>query len=276
MRPIVLFIQLVGTILFFAISPSIGSCQQVATSSLEALLIVGPQEDGTSEAMKRMDDIAKLLNEHSIVSHSFYDKQAQWSDIKKIAPKCSFLIYAGHGATLGENGNAGGFCIQSYITTETVQSELRLKENAMVLFISVCGGAGSSAGDNGDIGIAEAKNRVLHYAYPFFEIGASAYYANNYVAGCYDFLEDFLSGIPLKKAYETSTEIWTSIEFEEPFEKDRTKLFSIASRPGGGYSTRTTYTNGVKTVAKIKASKSYSIAYVGAPDFNFLKLAGRQ
>lgn len=49
----------------------------------------------------------------------------------------------------------------------------------MVIFKSVCGGAGFSADDRIDIGTDEAKKRVCSYASPFFKIGSAAYYANN-------------------------------------------------------------------------------------------------
>ena len=143
-----------------------------------------------------------------------------------------------------------------------------MKNNALVLFKSVCRGAGSSAGDNDDIGIKVAKERVTSYAYPFFEIGAAGYYANNFGNGVYNFLKDFLAGKTLKEAYVNSASTWTTIEFEEPFPNDSTKSFSIASTPGGGTSTRTTYTNGVKKVEKIPTPKEYEIAYVGSTTFS--------
>ncbi len=51
--------------------------------------------------------------------------------------------------------------------------------------------AGSSAGDNGDIGGKKALKRVSDYSKPFLKIGASAYYANNFGEGCLSFLNDF-------------------------------------------------------------------------------------
>ena len=245
------------------------------TSDLEAVLIVGHQEENTSEAIKQMDKIAGLLKEYGITIHTFYDKKAEWEEIKKVAPQCSFLIYSGHGSNLGENGTTGGLCIKSSISTKTLLSELSLKQNAIVIFKSVCGGAGSSAEDDKDIGINEAKKRVSDYAYPFLKIGSSAYYANNSGNGCYDFLKDILSGTALKKAYENSTKFWYTIEFEEPFKRDKTKQFSIASSAGGGMATLTTYTNGIKTVTQVPNPKGYKVAYVGEPDFDIKKLAGK-
>ena len=173
---------------------------------------------------------------------------------------------------MGEDGNAGGICINSMVSSSRLMNQLRLKDNSLVIFKSVCNGAGSSAGDDNDIGITEAKKRVTYYAYPFFEIGASAYYANNFGNGVYDFLSDFLSGVTLKQSYLNSTETWTNVEFEESFSRDTAKSFSIASTPGGGTATRTTYTNGVKKVEQVKSHKGYKIAYVGEPGFSIINM----
>ena len=265
MNAIKLISAILGICLFFGNS---ASGQNKDTTNLEALLIVGHLEDGTSSAMKRMDVIANLFIENGVKVHKFYDDEANWDEITKVSENCNFLVYRGHGSNLGTNGNAGGICINSMVSTFKLMQELKLKDNALVLFKSVCNGAGSSADDDEDIGIVEAKNRVTHYAYPFFEIGASAYYANNYVAGTYRFLKDFFSGIPLKEAYLNSTKHFTTVEFEEVFSRDETKFISIASTPGGGTAIRTSYTNGVKKVESIKSPKGYKIAYVGAADFS--------
>ena len=237
-------------------------------SGLHALLVVGHQEDGTGKAIARMNEIARLLEENKVVVHKFYDDQAIWNNIIKIAPRCSFFVYSGHGSNLGIDGETGGLCLTSMISTSILIKHLKLKNNALVVFQSVCRGAGSSAGDIDNIGLPEAKKRVTNYAYPFLEIGAQAYYANNFVRGALGFLKDFFTGISLKEAYVTSARGWTTIEFEESFKKDTIKSISIASIPGGGISTMTTYTNGVKKVEDFNTPKSYEIAYVGKKDFS--------
>jgi hypothetical protein len=247
-------------------------CQNNNSKDLKAILIVGHQEDRTKGAIEKMDEIANLFLKKGVLVYKFYDKKADWNEIIKVAKNCNFLLYSGHGSTMGKDGNVGGICINSMISSFELMKNLRLKENALVIFKSVCNGAGSSAGDDNDIGITEAKKRVAYYAYPFFEIGASAYYANNFGNGVYDFLDDFLSGITLKQAYLNSTKTWTNVEFEEVFSRDNTKSFSIASRPGGGTATRTTYTNGVKKVEQVKSPKGYKIAYVGKIGFSIIDM----
>ncbi|MGE0567444.1 MAG: hypothetical protein AB7O73_05805 [Bacteroidia bacterium] len=237
------------------------------TNKLKALLIVGPQEDMTNLAVKEMDKIADLLKMKNITVYTFYDEKAEWKKIVSKAKECNILIYSGHGSKMGENGGAGGICVDKMISTNQLLSELKLKENSLVVFKSVCNGAGSSAGDDKDIGIEEAKKRVSNYAYPFFKIGAKGYYANNMGNGAIDFLKDFLEGQNLKNAYINTTKYWSKIEFESQFPNHQNKSFSIASSPGGGMSTRISYKNGKKTVTKIKSPKNYNIAYAGNSSF---------
>jgi hypothetical protein len=236
-------------------------------SSLKAVLIVGHQEEGTRKAMNEMDEIASLLINNGIEVFKFYDDEADWYKIVQVARSCNFFIYSGHGSTLGEHGRTGGICINTMVSTRELLSTLRLKPNALIVFNSVCRGAGSSAGDDGDIGVNEAKNRVLDYSGPFFKVGASGYYANNYRSGGYKFLQQFLNGQPLQQVYKNSTKIWTDIEFETSHPTQPSMFYSIASSAGGGTATRITYTNGIKTEETIQSSKGYEIAYVGYPNF---------
>lgn len=242
--------------------------QSTQSVKLKAILVVGPLEDLTASSIKDMNEIAALLTKNKILVYKFYDKSANWEEIVKVAKDCSFFIYSGHGSKLGENGTAGGLCIQSMVSSAQLIDKLKLKPNALVIFKSVCNGAGSSATDDDDIGIMEAKNRVSSYANPFFKIGASAYYANNYGDGALNFLTDFLAGVPLKKAYLNSALDFDTVEFDEALPMDKNKTYSIASNDGGGFSTRTTYVDGVKKVEKVKSPKEYRIAYVGNSEFS--------
>lgn len=236
--------------------------------TLKAILVVGYQEDGTDEAILEMDKIANLFQQNKVEVYRFYNKDAEWDEIVKTAKNCHFLVYSGHGSNMGEKGNAGGICINSMVSSATIMKELKMKDNSMVLFQSVCNGAGSSASDNGDIGIREARKRVTHYAKPFFKVGAQAYVANNYSDGIYDFLSDFLSGTPLKKAFVNIAEEWSDIQFDEAFTEEPGKTFSIASSDRAGYVTRIKYVNGKKRVEKILNFKEYDVAYVGPPEFS--------
>ena len=79
-----------------------------------------------------------------------------------------------------------------------------LRRLLLLLFQSVCRGAGSSAGDSDDIGIKKAEARVSDYAEPFLKIGAQVYYANNWQNGCLSFLENMFDGKPADESFNNS------------------------------------------------------------------------
>lgn len=235
--------------------------------SLKAVLIVGPQEDGTNSAIESMNKIAELLKSKGVKVQSFYDKEADWDKIKIASKDASFFIYSGHGGTMGEGEKTGGLYLKSMVSGKEIIEGLQLKKNAMIVFKSVCRGAGSSASDDGDIGINEAVRRVTDYSQPFFKIGASCYYANNLEDGCLLFLTEFFSGKTVKECFEESAKTWTKIEFSKEYQYNKSMQISIASADWGGTVTRTTYVNGAKKVEELPSSKDYDIAYVANPNF---------
>lgn len=235
---------------------------------LKAVLIVGPQEDNTADSENEMDKIAAYLKSQGVSVHQFYDEKAVWNDIIKSANGANILIYSGHGTTTGDNGTVGGLCLQSIISTREIRESIKLSPNAIVLFQSVCYGAGSTAGDNEDIGIEEAQKRVEAYAQSFFDIGAGCYYANNFTDGVLDFLHDFMAGVPVSECFVKSADFWCDIELNEASNLAKGAQIAIATKDWGGTTTRTTYTNGVKKVEEIPSVKSYSIAYVAKPEFS--------
>lgn len=241
-------------------------------SKLKAILVVGYQEDGTKEAMKSIDELADFFTKKGIKVEKFYDSKADWEKIKTAAKGANFFVYRGHGTSLGDNGDPGGLCIAQRISSKTIEQDLKLAPNALIIFKSVCYGAGSSAGDDGDIGIIEATKRVTSYAKPFFKTGAAAYYANNQEAGCLHFLNDFFDGETISKCFENSSTTWNQVEINKKWSIDATKNIGIASSDWGGTATRTTYTNGVKKVEEIPNSKNYSIAYVANPEYTIKDL----
>ena len=235
--------------------------------SLKAVLIVGPQEGNTASAIEKMKKIAAFFKKKGVEVESYYDDKAVWENIKDAAKDADFFIYSGHGTSLGEDGKTGGLCLSARISSKEITEELELGENAVVIFKSVCMGAGSSASDHEDIGIEEAETRVSDYSMPFFELGASCYYANNMGGGCLNFLRCFFTGETVKACYEKTTQTWAEIEISKQYKFDNTKQISIASTNFGGTSTVTTYKNGVKTVEERPSVKSYTIAFVANVDF---------
>jgi hypothetical protein len=232
----------------------------------KAILIVGPQQDGTIEAISEMNRIADFLKSKGVEVLSFYDKNSDWEKIKKAAEGASFLIYSGHGT------DKCGFSLSKTVSNEEIISGLKLKKDAMVLFQSVCYGAGSTAGDNVDIGLKEAEKRVTNYARAFIENGAGCYFAINSDDGVLDFLTDFYRGKSVQECFEKSTAIFFKIEKNQKSSLGDNFKIAIASSDTSGTATRTTYINGVKKVEKVPVVKGYDIAYISSPDFNLKAL----
>ena len=246
---------------------------KVSNSPLEAVLVVGNTEESTKSAMIEMDSLALIFIKNGVKVSKFYDKNTNWESIKAAAKTASFFVYAGHGSTLGINGATGGLCLKKFIYTKQILEEFQLKKNALVLFKSVCGGAGSSAVDTKDIGIVEATKRVTDYAQPFFSIGASCYFADNYTGGVNLFLTEFFNGKNIEECYKASTNYGAvHTELKKPFTNDNKKQIFVSSDKSEGVTTHYSYENGKKTVKVIPTIKSYDIALVGNPSFSIKDL----
>jgi hypothetical protein len=242
--------------------PSFG--EAIAAEQKHALLIVGHQETLTASAIVEMEKTAFLFRQHGVVVHRFYDEQALWEDIIQIAPQCHFFVYCGHGSLLGDGYGAGGLNIDQSVSSAKIREEMNLAEDALVVFQSVCYGAGSSATDNDDIGQEEARNRVSCYAAPFIDIGASSYFAINRVGGSREFIGFLLEGKTLEQAFTDCRRQHHTVEFSTQWTHNPGKSFSIASTPAGGVSTRSSYYGGkLWKTETIPGRKTYNIACIG-------------
>ncbi len=237
--------------------------------STNAVLVVGTHLGSNDNTAANMDKIGDFLKSKGVRVHKFYNQQSDWELIKEASQNAHFFIYSGHGSNMGKNGT-GGLVLKDWISNDQIQNELKLKDNALVLFKSVCGGAGSSAGDNGDIGYKEAELRVSDYAEPFLNIGASTYYANNYGDGCISFLEDFFDGNSIKECYDNSL-LWgvnKHISKNYMYETNLKIAISGSNANSGTHTIISTDSNGVEKSREVPNSKSYSISYVGNPYFD--------
>ncbi len=234
-------------------------------AGMRAVLVVGHQEDGTSAAISEMDKIANFLRARSVKVETFYDAKADWANISKAANGANFFLYSGHGGHFGEGGTWGGLSVTDIVHGQDIE-KLRFAPHALVLFQSVCGGAGSSADDEGDIGIKEAEKRVREYSSSFFKAGAGAYFAVNTTGGGLEVLQTMFTGKTLQDGYAKTCQHFYKVEFTRPF-KNNLEI-SLASSDWGGTVTRTTYTNGKKTVEEIPSSKNYSVAFIAPANFS--------
>ena len=88
------------------------------------------------------------------------------------------------------------------------------------------------------------------YAHPFVDMGAGAYYANNFDDSLVEVLQDFFSGKKLHDIYNQSTSTWSTILETKPYDFNATYEMSI-SRYG---------------------KDSYDVAFVGRPGLTISQL----
>ena len=239
---------------FFAASlfiTLISLSQNTPSKKLEALCIVGSRVSQSYE--DRTEEIAEFLESQNVKVHRFYDGNNNWEKIKKAAENCTFFIYSGHGTVLGLDGGFGGLVVEDFISAQQIIDELKFKKDAIVIYQSACGGAGSSADDEGDLDLETAEERVVETATPFLLAGAKAYHANNYFGGALDFLKNLLGGKTVNESYIITAETWNTIEKNERLKSNR--LPSI-------------YYVGIST----DNSQEYNAAYVGIPTFKLSEL----
>lgn len=238
---------------------------------LRAVIIVGDQQDGTFNAIEDMENIHTFFKSKNVIVKTFYHPKTSWKDIVKESKDASFFVYSGHGMSWPD-GKYGGLDLNEAISSEDIVNDLKLRSNAIVIFKSVCGGAGSSASDDGDIGIKKAIERVSDYSKPFLNIGASAYYADNFGEGCLSFLHIFFEGKTIKECFDNSIGWSAKLEVDQNYKYDRSKSIGVASSDWGGTITKISYINGVKSVREVPATKDYDIAYVANSRYNISTL----
>ena len=238
---------------------------------LKAVIIVGDLQDGTVVAIEEMEKIHLFFTNKNVMVTTFYHPKTSWKDIVSASKDASFFVYRGHGMSWPD-GKYGGLDLNDAISSEDIKNDLKLKSNAIVIFKSVCGGAGSSASDNDDVGIKKAIERVSDYSKPFLNIGASAYYANNFDEGCLSFLHNFFEGKTMKECFDNSIGWSAKFEIEKKYRYDRNKSIGLASSDWRGTVTKTSYINGVKSVSEVPATKDYDISYVANPSYSISTL----
>ena len=244
---------------FFLSSSLVGQTKNTTLKKLEAVCIVGNDVDFDYET--RTEEIAQLFEANNVKVYRFYNGNNDWKQIKKAAENCTFFIYSGHGTNLGLEGGYGGMVVDAFISARQIVNELKFKKDAIIVYQSACGSAGSSSGDQGDIGLKKARDRVVGTATPFLLAGAKAYYANNYIGGAKDFVSQILDGKTMSEAFTMTTEIWNRIELHELlFDKHLPTTFHI------GISSEKNWN---KTSSR---RKGYHIAYVGLPNFYLTEL----
>ncbi len=243
---------------------------------LKAIIIVGPVDrEYDKKSIAHQKKTAKYLRDMGVQVFEFYPPNDKWESILKASEGAHIFIYSGHGSNQGINYEIGGICLTKNIYhAQEILDNLKLHENALILFNSVCGAAGSSAGDIKDIGKNEAVKRVSEYAYPFYKLKAGGYYANNYTNCLVPFLEYFFQRKNIKSIYKKQASLYQKIECYSVYQYDSQFEVSVAAKPSTNklVSIYVGTGNGKWKVKKVMDCKSYDVAYVGKPNFTVVDL----
>ena len=239
-------------------------------SQKEAVCIIGAEVGNLEGDKEEMDKTVELLKSKNYKVHKFYSPNNSWEEIKKVSINASIIIYRGHGTHLGIDGGFGGIVVDEFISGQRISEELKLGKNALVIFVSACGGAGSSADDEKDIGVVEAQQRIVGSSLPFMITGAKGYYADNYQGGHRDFLTLLFENKTLSEAYQANASKWNTIEKHGKLNESRINSAYMIGISSKEYTEKTTVTkivNGIRTTQERIRPKSYAVAYVGDPNF---------
>ena len=248
--------------------------EAVGAQAPRALIVNAPDGDLTGEDARRLTD---LLREHGFRVKFLEGREASWAQVKRQAQGVHVFIYAGHGSNQGYHGT-GGLCLSGpgytasdpdydIIPSSDLEASIRLAPGALVLFQSVCRGAGSSASDRSDIGIEEAVRRVESYSRTFFTMGAAAYCANNYFMGVAAMLERLLAGATLAEAYEAEATMWNEIAYRGTSAHAPAYHLVLSSNQQPGTTTVVTWENGRERRRTVPRFREYDLAYAGDPAF---------
>lgn len=239
---------------------------------LKAVIVVGADEfDGNKEFIREQKKVAAFLKSLGVEVKEYYYPNSKWETIQKGAVDANLFIYSGHGITYGDNDLQGTIYInEGIIEGPALTNGLKLHKNALVIFNHACYSAGASADDKKDIGIKEATTRVEDYAEPFINLRAGCYYASNYSNSIEPFLTDFFNGVPVSKIYRKQAGLWDKVELIKKHKTNPVYETGISSRMPieNSYTTIMSIdSKGKITEEKIKAHKSYDVAYVGIPSY---------
>ena len=234
-------------------------------SLINVVFVVGKLE--SDDILNRTLELAEYLKSTG-VNVTVYPPPTSWATIVEGSKNAHVFLYAGHG-----NGD-GLYLAEGQISSKMIKQDLKLQNNAIVLFNHVCFGAGSSASDKSKLSDQDATRRVEEYSKTFIEMGVGGYYANNTCGSMFSFFERFLSQNPLKEIVMNSRQTnYNVVVTENPYKYNSTyEILVTCNENREGYSTITTYKNGVKSVTKRRTFPSYGLAYVGNPQLTIKDL----
>jgi hypothetical protein len=140
-----------------------------ASTAPKAVVIVGPVGSYTQNYINEAEQAAQVLEANGFQVERLYHPNATWDAVKEKMPGARVVVYEGHGST------SYGFAL-----TIDIKDNIALAPGAVVILSHACYSAGQSYEDSTPVSSSVARERVQNYARTFLDIGAIAYFANNY------------------------------------------------------------------------------------------------
>jgi hypothetical protein len=200
----------------------------LALPPLKAILLVGPidGDDGswTTAEKRNMELAAQELEANGVEVYRFYTPNTSWERVKAAAEGAHFFFYRGDGVYWSPmpSPTVGGLALKNeFVSPDAIRRDLRLAPNAIVMMYA-CFSAGTASNDTGSISSQEAQRRVAQYSDPFFDVGASAYFANWYGNAFQMFVRYLFQGKTLGQAYEAYSD----------FNRSSVERYSHPNHPG--------------------------------------------
>lgn len=164
-----------------------------AASGSKAVVIVGPVGSSTQTYIDDAEKAAQVLEANGFQVERLYHPNATWDAVKAKMPGAQIVVYQGHGSlsygfALTSDSDPDNANMCHVVSQQAIKDNIMLAPRAVVILSHACYSAGQSAGESPPVSSDEARQRVQNYARTFLDIGAVAYFANNY----YDSAEDYL------------------------------------------------------------------------------------
>lgn len=165
-----------------------------AADERRAVVIVGPVGDSTQTYINDAEKAAQVLEANGFQVERLYHPNATWDAVKEKMHGAQIVVYEGHGTTtygfaLTIDPNDANKC--QIVSQQEIKDNIQLAPNAVVILSHACYSAGQSSSDPTPVDSGVARQRVQNYARTFLDIGAVAYFANNY----FDAAEDYLAAM---------------------------------------------------------------------------------
>ena len=201
-------VVLVAVLAMLAIGP-VTSVAAASRAAPKVVLIVGPAGAAT-------DDYRRLANEAAVEAAKFtrnvtriYSPDATWPAVRQALQGASIVVYLGHGNGwpsryrdalypptqngFGLNPHAGAGDTHQYFGEERIAGEVKLAENAVVIFSHLCYASGNSEPGLPEGSLDVGQQRVDNYAAGFIRAGAAAVIAEAHMGPAY-YVRSILEG----------------------------------------------------------------------------------